>query len=468
MISRIERKLITESSYPFASAVGKKDFETCGYREEEFFFDGTANVYHEIDDGKAEVLHPDIPYCNRYLLRYPKDMSRFSGRIVLEVLNATAKMDIDRVWVLCGEEIMHGGDIYVGITSKPDVLDALWNFDPERYHEISWRVPYNNAIKDTTGLNPLVIPSHEDCETGLIWDMLTDISIYLRKQYGQGCKLILSGWSQSVRYIKTYLRHFDFKDAQHTLFDGYFAAGGVGDFEVPLCQQEYTSKLCLKNLHFDYLPVPFVAVQTETENARNGGSLTAQPDSDFSNLRYRRYEIAGATHDTKYSLLDYYAEDPATEKIGMTPQYMGTEQEPNDFPSQFVFAAIYRLLCQWVSIGVLPPTAPRIAVKHGTDENCTDIYGNTVGGIRTPFIDVPVCTYYNYSHTKSGDRFYLFGYQKFFTRKQIKELYGDMETYLQKVTVSCDQQIKNGFLRMEDRDAILKKAIENANQAGLM
>lgn len=468
MILQTERKKATEHSHPFATAAGKKNFAARGYVEEEYFFHGAAHVYGNAGDGSVSVLHSDIPYCNRYLLRRPGDMIRFSGRIVLEILNATAKMDLDRIWVLCGEEIMDCGDIYVGITSKPDVLDALWHFDPERYREISWRVPYDNSVYPND-VDSLLLPIHEDCETGLIWDMITDLAAHFREEYGQKCRLILSGWSQSVGYMRTYLQHFAFQNNSHSLFDGYFAAGGVGGSAAPLCQQEYARETSSGSEHISYMPVPFIAVQTESENARYGGQFTDQPDSDLPNLLYRRYEIAGATHDTKYNLLDYYTNDQDTEKIGMTPQYIGTDPLPNDYPSQFVFAALYRLLCRWITQGALPPTVPRIAVKEGTEENQTDAFGNAMGGVRTPFVDAPACTYYNYSRADmSGGYFYLFGHQTFFTRQQMQNLYGSTETYLQRVTKSCNQQIKEGFLRGEDREAVIQKALENAKQTGFM
>ena len=33
------------------------------------------------------------------------------------------------------------GDIYIGLTSKSDVVPALYKFDPERYKEINWSNP---------------------------------------------------------------------------------------------------------------------------------------------------------------------------------------------------------------------------------------------------------------------------------------------------------------------------------------
>ena len=79
------------------------------------------------------------------------------------------------------------------------------------------------------------------------------------------------------------------------------------------------------------MPVPFISVQTESENAYFDGLTVRQEDSDEENLKYRIYEIAGATHDTKFSLLDYYAEDQDMERTGCKPGYdRFLDDYPND------------------------------------------------------------------------------------------------------------------------------------------
>ena len=60
---------------------------------------GTANVYREGEHYRPEVICSDAPYTTRVLVRRPETPAKFSGNVVVEVLNASAMMDIDRMWV---------------------------------------------------------------------------------------------------------------------------------------------------------------------------------------------------------------------------------------------------------------------------------------------------------------------------------------------------------------------------------
>ena len=72
----------------------------------------------------------DAPYTTRLLVRRPRDPEKFSGNVVVEILNASAMMDIDRIWVNTWRYFTRHGDIYIGITSKGHVVDALKGLRP--------------------------------------------------------------------------------------------------------------------------------------------------------------------------------------------------------------------------------------------------------------------------------------------------------------------------------------------------
>ena len=138
----IEKKAYTKESFPFISAAEKPDFKAAGYVEEEYFMRGTANIYEETGENSKKVRYQDVPYCNRFLVRKPEHAEDFSGDVMIEILNATAGFDIDRMWILGKDEIMRRGAVYVGITSKPDVFASLKKFHADRYGEISWKAPF--------------------------------------------------------------------------------------------------------------------------------------------------------------------------------------------------------------------------------------------------------------------------------------------------------------------------------------
>ena len=132
-------KKIPAASYDeiFMAAGRLCGLEEKGYKEEEYFFDGAANVYERIHEGKKAIRFADAPYTSRFLLRYPEDPSAFSGNIVIEIDNATPGFDLDRSWILTYRQIIRNGDVYVGLLSKPNVLKTLKEFDPVRYAPLS-------------------------------------------------------------------------------------------------------------------------------------------------------------------------------------------------------------------------------------------------------------------------------------------------------------------------------------------
>lgn len=476
MIQRIYRKASTSSSHPFPSATHKLGFEKAGYVEEEYFFEGTANVYEENGERSKKILHENMPYCNRFLVRKPADAERFSGNIVVEILNATAGFDIDRMWIVGAKELMRNGDIYVGITSKPDVLDSMMSADSERYAPISWKIPYIRPENRYGVTDRRALPKKQDCETGLFWDMLTDMAERLRTDEAmipKGAKryLYLLGWSQSAVYMYTYLNYFAFPEAGNSIFDGYLAAGGVHSFIVPLNQNDYGRETDVRRNMITYMPVPFISVQTESENAYFDGLTVRQEDSDEENLKYRIYEIAGATHDTKFSLLDYYAEDQDMERTGCKPGYdRFLDDYPNDYPYEYCFYAIYRMLFSWVREGTCPPHGERIAVDSD-GENRKDALGNAIGGVRTPFLDVPVAAYYPYFAIKREngviDKHGLFGHTEPFSKHKFEKLYGSIEYYRKLVEHSAKEQETRGFLLPEDIEACIEEALMRVGLYGL-
>ena len=469
----VEKKKISEESFPFISAAKKEDFLQAGYIEEEYFMHGSANIYEETGVHTKRVVCPEVSYCNRFLLRKPADEKKFSGDVMIEILNATAGFDIDRMWILGKEEIMRRGAAYIGITSKPDVFEALRKFDPERYREISWRLPYpREEMEWTAAADPLLLPHEKEEETGLFWDILMDLAEYVKNTSeilpaGRERKLYLLGWSQSAGYMTTYRNYFAFSGRGENLFDGYLAAGGIHSLVIPLNQNDYGRQLPHME-KVDRMPVPYISVQTESENAAFGGYEVRQDNSDTKELKYVSYELAGATHDTVYSLLEYYRGDDYLYEIGVGPQYVGENGTPSDYPSQFVFAAIYRHLIRWVREGLMPPAAPRIEVDEKM-ENAVDQYGNAVGGVRLPLLDAPFGTYYNYSDCSHmpGGKNPLFGHVEYFSEERLARIYGTLLQYEQKVRYLAEQAIDRGYLLEEDRENCIRNAVAKAEELGL-
>ena len=203
MIKELKLIPLKNGEHPFASAAEKCGFDSIGYVEDEYFMSGTANIYGEDPEQRPFVQIPDAPYTTRLLIRRPGNRERFSGNIVIEVLNATAMIDIDRMWVNSWKFFTENGDIYIGITSKGQVVDSLLRFNSERYAPINWNNPDKNRIPPE-GVKDVPMMFMEQYESGLFWDILIDLARLLRKDdagnplsdYGKA-HLFLTGWSRS-------------------------------------------------------------------------------------------------------------------------------------------------------------------------------------------------------------------------------------------------------------------------------
>lgn len=474
MIWNFEKINVTSHSKPFASAVGKLDFEQSGYVEEEYFFDGTANVYEEEGDRAKKVIHENMHYKNRILVRKPENMNKFQGNIVIEILNATAGFDLDRMWVVGAKELMRRGTVYVGITSKPDMLDPLCQFDQKRYESLTWKITYERMKRKMTVQDELVYPRHSECETGLIWDMLTDLAEFLKGENHivtsvKEKRIYLTGWSQSANYLTTYVRYFMDECKEKKLFNGFLAAGNVHTFVTPLNQEGYGNDADEKRTMVDEMPYPFIAVQTETEAVDFNGIRCRQENKNDPEMKYCCYEFAGPTHDTMFSLMKYYADDKEMESLGLTPQYMGIHKMPNDFPHEFLFYAVYRQLFEWGKSGKMPALQMRI-LTDAEGAVLKDRFGNTRGGVRSPFTDVPYCTYHSCSKIQFPDGTEgenpLFGYSQYFEKEKMMEEYQTLERYKEQFLKAAENAVYAGALLAEDVEECLEKAIEDIEKIG--
>ena len=92
---------VTATSYPFGAAdhtLVPEDLAKVGYVEEEYLVSGKANVYTWPAPGPAVVRTPDAPYTTRILVRRPAKASRFSGNVVVEMLNPSNLFDLNIGW----------------------------------------------------------------------------------------------------------------------------------------------------------------------------------------------------------------------------------------------------------------------------------------------------------------------------------------------------------------------------------
>ena len=490
MINCVKEIPVSPSSYPFASAARYLDFEKYGYEEKEYYLEGTANVYESVGNtGAVKVKYKDTAYINRIIVRAPKNPGKSSGNVVVEIINPTSFMEIDRMWILGYEKFMRDGDIYIGITSKPNTIAKMEEFDRERYGRLSWPNPREDepfpfTIEETRerGLLPDIDIHYE---TGLFWDMLTDLAWLLRGEEEQNpirsydhSFLYLTGWSQSACYLFRYVNSFAYRDEvkrDKRVFDGYLAGGGVRNLIVPVNQYEAVMDYDFRLRRIEHVEEPYISVQTESENGLWDAFRTKRGDSDYSHFLYREYEVTGASHDTMFSYVNYYKNDEDLKRINHLPAYIGKHEEGNDYPSQFLFAAAFRNLFRWVREGAGPNSCGRIPVDE-CGRNRKDVFGNTKGGLRPCLLNYPTGRYHSASDIEPGQSFVdpgssvdpLFGYQEAFSPAFLKELYGSLAHYEELCREDTKEQISKGFLCKEDGEALVRMAVLLAKKRGLV
>ncbi|AEB07716.1 hypothetical protein Corgl_1617 [Coriobacterium glomerans PW2] len=491
MISHIEEIPITPASYPFSSAERYCELSKRGYVEREYYIQGTANVYRSISNGPlVEIRTSDAPYINRCIVRTPTDPGAASGNVVVEIINPTSFMEIERMWILGHREFLRSGDIYVGITSKPNTIAKLIEFDGKRYGRLSWAnptpdVPFTfdpDELIRSGVAQPDLDPRYE---TGLFWDMLIDLARVLRSDAPQNPirdfrrdLICLSGWSQSGSYLLRYINSFaEMADSgpEGQVFDAYLAGGAVHSLVVPVNQYESGRSYAPELRRVERCRQPLIAVQTESENGRMQGWRTYIDDSDRSDFRYRCYEVAGASHDTRYTYVDYYRDDEDLKRIDHLPAYTGKHAHPNDYPSEILIAAAFRNLFRWVRTGAGPTRCPRIPVD-AYGENIRDAFGNSIGGLRTCLLDYPCARFCNTSRVEIGQGTVdknstvdgLFGHREPFSQNMLIELYGTLDHYRELCEQSTREQVSRGFVCKEDADALVEAAVRAAVAGGLV
>ena len=404
---------VVADSHPFSSmlcSVGAVDLAAYGYVEKEFFLSGKANVYDLDADERAVVRSTGHPYSTRLLVRYPSDAAKFSGRVVIDILNASSGVDLEDLWRRSWDHILKSGHAYIGITSKTDTANALKRFDAARYAELQWQVDGAD-------------------ENGLVWDMLSHLGTQLRKP-GTGGLLgtltpnwvYLGGQSQSGMYLNTYLSAFAdrlavARDGAKPLFDGYLNL--VGPASVAIRSGGANPQKLYKAT-----AVPQIAIMSEAEHKFS--QLPASPgfppfaayvrpaDSDSASSKFRLYEIAGAPHADPTSPIIPNNPEIAKANNGRerAPKlYTGAHVETQLNIDPFVNAALENLH-QWAANGVAAPAAMGNWMRYSTavDGNARtqytplrDPYGNALGGLRSPMIEAPLHRYYAFRNDSAFD-----------------------------------------------------------------
>ncbi|MBV9505856.1 MAG: hypothetical protein JO323_12705 [Acidobacteriia bacterium] len=436
-----------------------------GYVEEEFLISGTANVYDWPKAGPATVRTEHAPYTTRVLVRRPINRAKFSGNVAVEMLNPSNRFDLNIGWALSQREFVRNGDAWVGITAKPIAVAALKAFDRERYKELSWANPV--PLEDPRNCAQVPNDSERTTENGLVWDINTQTGAWLKSRnksnpllYGVSASaahpvqhLYAWGFSQIGGFLVTYANAIHPLDVQangRPMFDGYIIGTPVLGTPINQCSGAIPADDPRRKVHNTGVPV--IRIMTSSDYLL--AIAARQPDSDTDSEKFRNYELAGAAHATPDEL--YYAAAPADiVKAGRQVPPMNCKEGPRSrFPSSVGFNAAWRALDDWVRKGIPAPHAEPIRAENG--KPVLDEFGNLQGGVRSPFVDVPISAWFGSS---TGESFcFIAGHESPIEPGQLKRLYPDHYTYERQVAEDVAKLVEQRWITPQDGDELIAEA----------
>jgi hypothetical protein len=333
--------------YPFFAT--NIDLAAVGYVEQEFFVSGTANRYNTPTltltngiDPTATVIDGGHPYKTRIIVRRPVSAADFNGTVLIEWLNVTNGYDVEADWFQSYEHFIRSGYAWVGVSAQRVGVDFLRG----------WSARY--ATLDVTQAGAIT-------NDALSYDIYSQVAQAVRAP-GTVDPLgglprhhvIATGHSQSGGRLTTY---FNSIQKLAGVYDAFVMHG-------PITGSPTRIDLGLKV--FKILSETDVPVQVR------------QADTN----EYRTWEIAGTSH------VDYQRAvvgGPIEARDLPTPPVLNCKLPPwSRIPFHYALNAVYDHMIDWITVGTVPPTAPRLTLLPGGPPLviARDGYGNALGGVR--------------------------------------------------------------------------------------
>ncbi len=441
---------VTADSFPFLAANRQYkpiDLASFGYVEEEFFLSGLANVYDWNDPyAPATIRTPDAPYTNRILVRRPIDPKRFSGNVIVELLNNAYGWDFPfGAWGDSHDYFLSHGDVWVGVTSAPSTVKGLKNFNPVRYAPLSWANPLPPAQR----CSPSV-----DTEAGLIWDITSQVGALMRSK---GLSNPLAGYEVEYVYgagstggeLATYINaiHPLAKlDNGKPVFNGYVIKSTGRPKAINQCapRPDSTDPRAISRCTAPVIRLFTLGDILGVGTHSSSSCQFRRPDSDDV-YPYRHYELSGAWLGVRYHWLSSPCEQDVIAAKG--GPFLGPfVVPPHEFPLRYILNGAFASMDRWVRNGTPPPHAEPIEVINNCSTFVFDEFGNTVGGVRTPYVDVPIVTYPPDNNPIPFDHALL------------EELYGNHGRYVSQVVQAANELIQDGWVTKEDGEKIKTEA----------
>lgn len=380
----------------------------------------------DVEDFKYDVAEYFVsgtadgqPYNTRIVVRKPSNDADFSGLVLVEAMHGSGAA---HMFEYTSIYLMTSGHAAVEIlTTSPEQFVQL---NEARYKDL------RNAGSQTN-------------------EILAQVGSLIRTGRPLGGlpvrKMVLAGTSMTAGVTINYMpAHMVYRtpDMQR-IYDGFMPTSNGAT--VPS------------------VDVPVVHMPTMHEVV---GNITNRQDGDESGNQYRLYEVSGIAHiDSRDSV-----------RMDPNPCTLPVSQ----FPHQAYMSLGLHHLFGWVDKGVVPPRADRIWLDRNEHNDGSmmllDEHGNPRGGIRNPYVDVPI-TKYTISPPaitpviSNGSAYIaaggqqaanlmcrLTGAQVDFDRSKLRQLYKSKSNYVSQVERRLSELEKAGWSLPVYHDMILGDA----------
>jgi hypothetical protein len=362
-------------------------------------------------------------YTTRIIVRRPADGARFSGLVLAESMHPSGN-----AWMFHFTHAysMTSGHIGLDILTSTHVPFA--EFNAERYKTL--QVLPGQASEILAQVGALVRSRAPGNPLG---------NLPIRR-------MVLAGTSASAAVLVNYLpAHMVYRLADvKPIYDGFLPTSNGATIRQ--------------------VDVPMIQVPTMTEVMT--GTATPRQDGDEPGNQFRVYEFAGMAHIDSRDAVAYY---PNPCKLPISR-----------FPMAAYMSVALNHLWQWVDKGTVPPRADRILVDRNLEGDgslmALDEHGNARGGIRNPYVDVPVkkigvrnegavppiANAHPFvavrGEAAQNQLCGLAGYEQAFTTEQLKKLYKTPKDYRAKLVKRVDELTRQGWSLPVYRDVILADA----------
>lgn len=426
----------TDSSRIFGAAESAADL---GLLEEEYFVSGTAPARN----ARGDIVQEAVSYTTRIVVRRPADAARFTGTVHIEpfhVLGENAP-----TWGVAGDAIMRRGDAWIGVTvnsgvfggydriAMPGGVALLQDAEPERYAPLSLYLARDDdvaALADVPMTDSGRMMERITLAIAQGNDIAGQVATLARAGPSAGpfddvARIYASGWSQTGMFWRAFVQ--DGRHAECRRPDG-----------GPIVDAYVVSVAPGPDAHPGDAVVVNMLSEGEVAGVGFGARASVAPDTE--DPRFRGYEIPGTFHSWS--------------NRGVQPD--DGHAVHNDRPWYLLFHSLVDNLDEWVQRGVPMPTEPRITRdREAADGVARDRDGNALGGVRTPWLDVPAARY-----APTCTCHPLTGEMVPFDADTMAARYGSDAAYLEEFDAAVDTLVGRRWLRADDAGFVKEQARE--------